>query len=81
MALPWIEWVNIQMLATEVTENTEVLSACRYTAPANERELLKTNYPQMNTDIKKLKNAFIRVHLRLSVDIYPDFPSWRPAVQ
>jgi len=36
MALPWIEWVNIQMLATEVTENTEVLSACRYTAPAKD---------------------------------------------
>ena len=26
MALPYIEWVNIQMLATEVTENTEVYS-------------------------------------------------------
>ena len=26
MALPYIEWVNIQMLATEVTENTEVIS-------------------------------------------------------
>ena len=25
--------------------------------------------PQMNTDILKLKNAFIRVHLRLSVDV------------
>ena len=26
MALPYIEWVNIQMLATEATENTEVIS-------------------------------------------------------
>jgi len=26
------------------------LTACRYPAPANERELLKTNHPQMNTD-------------------------------
>jgi hypothetical protein len=26
LALPYIEWVNIQMLATKVTENTEVLA-------------------------------------------------------
>ena len=26
MAFPYIEWVNIQMLATEVTENSEVIS-------------------------------------------------------
>jgi len=31
----------------------------------------------MNTDISKLKNAFIRVHLRLSVDICP-VPSRQP---
>ena len=26
VALPYIEWVNVQMLATEVTENTEAYS-------------------------------------------------------
>jgi hypothetical protein len=35
MALPYIEWVNIQMLATEVTENTEVFSFVGAASAAN----------------------------------------------
>ena len=35
MALPDIEWVNIQMLATEVTENTEVFSFAGAASAAN----------------------------------------------
>jgi hypothetical protein len=34
-ALPYIEWVNIQMLATEVTENTEVFSFVGAASAAN----------------------------------------------
>ena len=35
LALPYIEWVNIQMLATEVTENTEVFSFVGAASAAN----------------------------------------------
>ena len=35
MVLPYIEWVNIQMLATEVTENTEVFSVVQAASAAN----------------------------------------------
>ena len=34
-ALPYIEWVNIQMLATEVTENTEIFSFVGAASAAN----------------------------------------------
>ena len=34
-ALPYIEWVNIQMLATEGTENTELLSFVEAALAAN----------------------------------------------
>jgi hypothetical protein len=35
MALPYIVWVNIQMLATEVTENTEVFNFVGAASAAN----------------------------------------------
>ena len=35
MVLPYIEWVNIQMLATDVTVNTEVFSFAGAASAAN----------------------------------------------